>query len=219
MGLKGSLWGTQWGTVGHNEPQWGTQWVSMGHNETQWVSKGLYGALNGSLWGTIRRNGSLWGTQWGTVGPYGALNGARWVAMGLSMGPPHISPPPPPSGYARVALSAVSVVLMPHSPLPAALCYALSAALDAVDGLAARWLNQGGRDFRVGGTSGLGDFREGASRGGRGGIVGLEGTSGGDFREGDFREGLRREGVGRDYGGRGDSGGWDFRGGVPALTP
>ncbi|XP_040550834.1 CDP-diacylglycerol--inositol 3-phosphatidyltransferase isoform X2 [Gallus gallus] len=48
-------------------------------------------------------------------------------------------------GYARVALSAVSVVLMPHSPLPAALCYALSAALDAVDGLAARWLNQGSR--------------------------------------------------------------------------
>uniref|UniRef100_A0A8V0X6Q3 CDP-diacylglycerol--inositol 3-phosphatidyltransferase n=1 Tax=Gallus gallus TaxID=9031 RepID=A0A8V0X6Q3_CHICK len=78
------------------------------------------------------------------MGLYGALNGAQWVPMGLSMGPPHISPPPP-SGYARVALSAVSVVLMPHSPLPAALCYALSAALDAVDGLAARWLNQGSR--------------------------------------------------------------------------
>uniref|UniRef100_A0A8C2SSK3 CDP-diacylglycerol--inositol 3-phosphatidyltransferase n=1 Tax=Coturnix japonica TaxID=93934 RepID=A0A8C2SSK3_COTJA len=55
------------------------------------------------------------------------------------MGLPHIS------GYIRVVLSAVSFLLMPHSPVPAAVCYGLSAALDAVDGLAARWLNQGSR--------------------------------------------------------------------------
>ncbi|XP_032297785.1 CDP-diacylglycerol--inositol 3-phosphatidyltransferase [Coturnix japonica] len=48
-------------------------------------------------------------------------------------------------GYIRVVLSAVSFLLMPHSPVPAAVCYGLSAALDAVDGLAARWLNQGSR--------------------------------------------------------------------------
>ena len=126
----------------------------MGHNKTQWVSMGH----------SMGHSGSLWGTQWGTVGPYGALYGSA----------PHF-PPRPPSGYARVALSAVSVVLMPHSPLPAALCYALSAALDAVDGLAARWLNQGGRDFRVGGTSGLGDFREGLREGGGEGLWGRRG--------------------------------------------
>ncbi|XP_072216835.1 CDP-diacylglycerol--inositol 3-phosphatidyltransferase [Excalfactoria chinensis] len=48
-------------------------------------------------------------------------------------------------GYVRVLLSAMFVLLLPRSPLGAALCYVLSAAMDAVDGMAARWLNQGSR--------------------------------------------------------------------------
>ncbi|XP_053908986.1 CDP-diacylglycerol--inositol 3-phosphatidyltransferase [Cuculus canorus] len=48
-------------------------------------------------------------------------------------------------GYARVVLAAAAFYLMPHSPGPAAACYVLSAALDAVDGHAARVLGQGSR--------------------------------------------------------------------------
>ncbi|XP_042748334.1 CDP-diacylglycerol--inositol 3-phosphatidyltransferase, partial [Lagopus leucura] len=75
------------------------------------------------------------GGQWGPIGANGAPYGSA----------PHVAPPVPVSGYARVLLAAMSVLLMPSSPLPAALCYGLSAAMDAVDGMAARWLDQGSR--------------------------------------------------------------------------
>ncbi|XP_034448572.1 CDP-diacylglycerol--inositol 3-phosphatidyltransferase [Hippoglossus hippoglossus] len=45
-------------------------------------------------------------------------------------------------GYARVVLALLSFYLMPISPWPAIFCYLLSALLDAVDGHAARALNQ-----------------------------------------------------------------------------
>lgn len=144
------------------------------------------------------------GGQWGPIGANGAPYGSA----------PHVAPPRPVSGYARVLLAAMSVLLMPSSPLPAALCYGLSAAMDAVDGMAARWLDQGERDFRDGGNfrDGTG-FREsglpGGGRGFRGGF--------GDFRNGwgcrgDFRgRGFRGFGEGR---GRGIGGGVrDFRNG------
>uniref|UniRef100_A0A8B9ZXN7 CDP-diacylglycerol--inositol 3-phosphatidyltransferase n=1 Tax=Anas zonorhyncha TaxID=75864 RepID=A0A8B9ZXN7_9AVES len=52
-------------------------------------------------------------------------------------------------GYVRVLLAAAAFVLMPREPGPAAACYLLSALLDAVDGLAARMLGQGGRGLGV----------------------------------------------------------------------
>ncbi|XP_033929511.1 CDP-diacylglycerol--inositol 3-phosphatidyltransferase [Melopsittacus undulatus] len=48
-------------------------------------------------------------------------------------------------GYMRLALSAASALLMPHSPGSASLCYGLSGLLDAVDGHMARALGQGSR--------------------------------------------------------------------------
>ncbi|XP_069738318.1 CDP-diacylglycerol--inositol 3-phosphatidyltransferase [Phaenicophaeus curvirostris] len=48
-------------------------------------------------------------------------------------------------GYARVVLAAASFYLMPEAPGPAAAAYVLSAALDALDGHAARLLGQGSR--------------------------------------------------------------------------
>lgn len=111
------------------------------------------------------------GGQWGPIGANGAPYGSA----------PHVAPPRPVSGYARVLLAAMSVLLMPSSPLPAALCYGLSAAMDAVDGMAARWLDQGERDFRDGGNfrdgtgfrgSGLPGGASGATERGGGGASG-----------------------------------------------
>ncbi|KAJ8364357.1 hypothetical protein SKAU_G00131880 [Synaphobranchus kaupii] len=46
-------------------------------------------------------------------------------------------------GYARIVLALLAFYLMPCCPLPAVVCYLLSALLDAFDGHAARALNQG----------------------------------------------------------------------------
>jgi CDP-diacylglycerol--inositol 3-phosphatidyltransferase len=45
-------------------------------------------------------------------------------------------------GYGRVFLAVLSCLLMPSNPAPAIWCYFISAALDAVDGHAARLFNQ-----------------------------------------------------------------------------
>ncbi|XP_036402562.1 CDP-diacylglycerol--inositol 3-phosphatidyltransferase [Megalops cyprinoides] len=46
-------------------------------------------------------------------------------------------------GYARIILALLAFYLMPCCPIPAVVCYLLSALLDAFDGHAARALNQG----------------------------------------------------------------------------
>lgn len=46
-------------------------------------------------------------------------------------------------GYARIVLAIVSFYFMPSSPNVAVFCYLLSGLLDAFDGHAARYLNQG----------------------------------------------------------------------------
>ncbi|XP_015916485.1 CDP-diacylglycerol--inositol 3-phosphatidyltransferase [Parasteatoda tepidariorum] len=46
-------------------------------------------------------------------------------------------------GYARILLAIISFYYMPTNYLKATFCYLLSGFLDAIDGYAARWLNQG----------------------------------------------------------------------------
>lgn len=46
------------------------------------------------------------------------------------------------AGYARIVLAIVSFWYMPRDHIRAAMYYIASGALDAVDGYAARWLNQ-----------------------------------------------------------------------------
>jgi len=46
-------------------------------------------------------------------------------------------------GYGRIVLAIVSFYFMPTSPMIAVICYLLSGLLDAFDGHAARYLNQG----------------------------------------------------------------------------
>lgn len=46
-------------------------------------------------------------------------------------------------GYARIILALVSFYIMPFDYVMASVCYLLSGFLDAIDGYAARWLNQG----------------------------------------------------------------------------
>lgn len=45
-------------------------------------------------------------------------------------------------GYARIVLAVVSFYYMPFDHVKATLCYLISGFLDAIDGHAARWLNQ-----------------------------------------------------------------------------
>lgn len=141
------------------------------------------------------------GGQWGPIGANGAPRGSA----------PHVAPPRPVSGYARVLLAAMSVLLMPSSPLPAALCYGLSAAMDAVDGMAARWLDQGERDFREGwelpgldGLPGIGTSGRGFGGGGGASVISgtggaAEGTSGGGASGASERGGGGASGGGQGF--------------------
>lgn len=45
-------------------------------------------------------------------------------------------------GYARIVLAIISFYFMPTDHIKATICYLLSGFLDAIDGYAARWLNQ-----------------------------------------------------------------------------
>ncbi len=45
-------------------------------------------------------------------------------------------------GFARIILSLISFYLMPFDYIKATVCYVMSALLDAIDGYAARALNQ-----------------------------------------------------------------------------
>lgn len=117
---------------------------------------GYWEAL-GDTWGSLGGTGKLWerrwevlGRQWGSTGHTGGILVPYWCYWF--------------PGYVRVLLAAAAFVLMPREPGPAAACYLLSALLDAVDGLAARMLGQGGRGLGVGGAWKVG----GASWEGRG---------------------------------------------------
>ncbi|XP_054712074.1 CDP-diacylglycerol--inositol 3-phosphatidyltransferase-like [Uloborus diversus] len=46
-------------------------------------------------------------------------------------------------GYVRIILAIISFYFMPFDHIKATICYLLSGLLDAFDGYAARWLNQG----------------------------------------------------------------------------
>ncbi|KFM76710.1 CDP-diacylglycerol--inositol 3-phosphatidyltransferase, partial [Stegodyphus mimosarum] len=46
-------------------------------------------------------------------------------------------------GYGRILLAIISFYFMPFDHVKATICYLLSGFLDAIDGHAARWLNQG----------------------------------------------------------------------------
>ncbi|XP_035217526.1 CDP-diacylglycerol--inositol 3-phosphatidyltransferase-like [Stegodyphus dumicola] len=46
-------------------------------------------------------------------------------------------------GYGRILLAIISFYFMPFDHVKATMCYLLSGFLDAIDGYAARWLNQG----------------------------------------------------------------------------
>lgn len=48
-------------------------------------------------------------------------------------------------GYARIVLALVAIYLMPDDHIGAAIAYSLSAGLDALDGMAARYFNQSTR--------------------------------------------------------------------------